>query len=148
MPSVGPTNAGLKNGGGFFIPVGNCIGKVFAYSGSTGAGGSAVSGSFTTASWAASGTATAINATSTINAAGAGGVFRDMGRTVVSASRVFRKVQLLVSSAVSTGGVSGQTGTSPSVDYLTGFIELASGANGPASTALNAAPVAYYPSLF
>lgn len=148
MPSVGPMNAGLKNGGGFFIPIGNCLSKVFAYTEGSGAGGSFAPGNFSNAAWAAVGTATAINATSTINGAGAGGVFRDMGKTVVSASRVFRKVQLLVSSAVSTGGVSGQNGSSPDVDYLTGYIELMSGTNGPAPTAGNAAPVAYYPSLF
>ena len=148
MPSVGPMNAGLKNTGGFFIPVGNCLSKVFAYTEGSGAGGSFTPGNFVNAPWADVGTATAINATSTINTAGAGGVFRDMGKTVVSASRVFRKVQLLVSSAVSTGGVSGQNGSSPDVDYLTGYIELMSGNNGPTPTALNAAPVAYYPSQF
>jgi hypothetical protein len=147
MPSVGPMNAGLKNtAGGFFIPVGRCDNLVFAYTPGTGAGGSAVPGSFTGVPWAGA-TATQPNrATSTIAAAGAGGVFKDMGKTVVSASRVFRKVQLLVSSNVSTGGVNGAA-TGSVTDYLTGYIELMSG-NGPPATAGNAAPVAFYPSMF
>jgi hypothetical protein len=139
-------NAGLKNtAGGFFIPVGRCDNLVFAYTAGTGAGGSAVAGNFTAVPWAGPNATQPNRATSTIAAAGAGGVFKDMGKTVVSASRVFRKVQLLVSSNVSTGGVNGSAGGI--TDYLTGYIELMSG-NGPPTTAGNAAPVAFYPSMF
>jgi hypothetical protein len=141
MPSVGPMNAGLKNSGGFFVPVGDCVGKVFGYTPGTGAGGSAVPGAFSTASWATLGSPTRA---SSIAAAGAGGVFRDGGKTVVSASRVFRKVQLLIPASVSTGGVAGRVGTT-SEDYLTGYIELMSGNGASPATA---APVAYYPSMF
>jgi hypothetical protein len=111
-----------------------------------GAGGSYLVGSFATAAWAAGGT-TPSKWTSTISTINAGGLLRDMGKSVVSAGRVFRKVQLLTST-VSTGGVNGPAGvtTNPYVDYLTGYIELGSGlTNGgmPGSFA----PVAYYPGL-
>ena len=140
MPSVGPMNAGLKNSGGFFVPVGDCVAKVFGYTSGTGAGGSTVPGAFSTASWANLGAARA----SSIATAGAGALFRDGGKTVVSASRVFRKVQLLVSTSASTSGVAGAAGTTKE-DYLTGYIELMSGNGANPATA---APVAYYPSMF
>jgi len=63
---------------------------------------------------------------------GAGkGVFRDHGKTLVSSGRVFRKVQLLVSTGnvlakgtdgVAGGSAAGKDGVTPS--YLTGYIEL------------------------
>jgi len=69
------------------------------------------------------------NTSTIINAAGA--VFRDHGKTLVSSGRVFRKVQLLVSTGsvlnngsdgVAGGSVAGADGVQPS--YLTGLIEL------------------------
>ena len=147
MPSVGPTAYGFKqNAGGFFVPLANVASGVLAFTAAGGAGGSYQVGSFTTAAWAIFGT-TPSKFTSTISAIASGGVLRDMGKSVVSAGRVFRKVQLLTST-VSTGGVNGPAGvsTNPMVDYLTGYIELASGlTNGglPGSFA----PVAYYPGL-
>ena len=74
---------------------------------------------------------------------------RDMGKTVVSSSRTFRKVQLLVN-ALSTSGVGGPltvNGVSANVDFLTAYIEVANGPglNGVGGTP---APVALYPSLW
>lgn len=69
--------------------------------------------------------------TSTIIAAAGRGVFRDHGKTLVSSGRVFRKVQLLVSTGsvlnngsdgVAGGSANGADGVQPS--YLTGLIEL------------------------
>jgi hypothetical protein len=60
-----------------------------------------------------------------------------MGKTVVSSGRTFRKVQLVVSAAV-LDGVSGQSGTAPLEDFLSGYIELGFG-NGS-----NFTPVAAY----
>ena len=151
MASV--TGLGPKQSNGYFVPLGNCAGSVYAYSGGSGAGGSFLPGNFnTTAAWAAGGT-NPVKQTSTISSIGAGGIFRDEGKTVVSAGRVFRKVQLLCATGtVSTSGVNGGTATTD--NYLTGYIEL----NSPAAGAYNAniagngldkvAPVAYYPSLF
>ena len=67
---------------------------------------------------------------SSINGANAG-LLKDMGKTVVSASRTFRKIQLVRPQVgtVSTGGVEGAApGSNPVQDYLTGFIEM--GFNG------------------
>jgi hypothetical protein len=75
--------------------------------------------------------------TSSINGPGAGKL-RDMGKTYVSSSRVFRKVQLIVpnTQTTSTFGVEGNQNTSPNVDYLTGYIELGwEGAGTPAPVA-------------
>jgi len=146
MSSVGPMRAGFKqSAGGFFVPLGNVGNAVLAFTAAGGAGGSYQVGSFAAAAWAQSGT-TPSKYTSTISSIAAGGVLRDMGKSVVSAGRVFRKVQLLTST-VSTGGVGGPVGsTNPVVDYLTGYIELGSGlANGGLPGTF--APVAYYPGL-
>ena len=147
MSSVGPTFRGFKqSAGGYFIPLGNVASAVLAFTASGGAGGSYQVGNFTTAAWAQGGT-TPSKFTSTISAIASGGLLRDMGKSVVSAGRVFRKVQLLTST-VSTGGVNGPAGvtTNPVVDYLTGYIELASGlSNGGLPGTF--APVAYYPGL-
>jgi hypothetical protein len=59
-------------------------------------------------------------------------VFRDHGKTLLSANRVFRKVQLLVSTgSVLTGGSDGVAGSdnlsvsaNTTPNYLTGYIEL------------------------
>ena len=58
--------------------------------------------------------------------AGPGGVFKDMGKTLVSSGRVFRKVQMVATStSVLFGGTDGVAGvaTDPTA-YLTGYIEL------------------------
>jgi hypothetical protein len=99
-----------------------------------------------TATWAGSGgPAQGSVYTSSINGPGAGKL-RDMGKTYVSSSRVFRKVQLIVpgtingaatGAGISTFGVAGASGqTPPATDYLTGYIELGwEGAGSPAPVA-------------
>ena len=146
MSSVGPIGRGLKQSpGGFFVPLGNVADKVLQYTTVGGAGGSFQVGSFATASWAQGG-ASASKFTSSISAVAAGGLLRDMGKTVVSAGRTFRKIQLMTSS-VSTGGVNGTAaGGNPNVDYLTGYIELGSGFNSVGGGG-TLAQVAYYPGL-
>jgi hypothetical protein len=101
-------------------------------------------GQLATALWSGDGRATAVGGaaggtryTSSINGPGAGKL-RDMGKTYLSAGRVFRKVQLIVpnTQTTSTFGVEGNQNTSPNVDYLTGYIELGwEGAGTPAPVA-------------
>lgn len=110
---------------GYFIPVGNCAGKIFEYN-------AASATQFSTAAWATTGVSTAY----LVSSAGLA-VLRDMGKTVVSSTRTFRKVQLVVSSAWVTGGTSGFVNTGGE-DYFTGYIELGFG-GGPMG-----APVAKY----
>lgn len=63
---------------------------------------------------------------STLIASAGAGVFRDMGKTLISSSRVFRKVQLMTSTgSVLTTGTAGVGGVdSAPFNYITGYIEL------------------------
>jgi hypothetical protein len=146
-----------QNSSGFFMPVSSLQGIVYAITNGSGAGGSFQQGGFNTA-----GTATVQQAVwclpsvapyattgnpylSSINGAGAG-ILKDLGRTVVSAGRTFRKVQLVVNAsrsggtnyALSTNGVAGQINTTPIQDFLTGYIEFGFEGTGPS------APVVQY----
>lgn len=114
---------------GYFVPLGSLVGKIYSIStAGTGAGGSYVGPVFSTASWAAVGGASG-PFLSTISSIAQGGLLRDMGRTIVSANRTFRKVQLLTST-VTLGGVAGTTPTNPVEDFLTGYIEMGFGSGG------------------
>jgi len=129
---------GQKQTNGYFVPLGNCVSKIYQYNNAGGAGGSFLPGNFTAVDWATSAGA----ALSTISSIGQGGLLKDMGRTVVSSNRTFRKVQLITPSLA--GGVTGTATTNG--PYLTGYIELATG-NALAVTGLSVAPVAYMPGL-
>ena len=104
----------------------------------------ATTGVLATAGWSGSGQAVGNGTggsgskyTSSINGPGAGKL-RDMGKTYLSSGRVFRKVQLIVANTqtTSTFGVEGNQNTTPTVDYLTGYIELGwEGAGTPAPVA-------------
>jgi hypothetical protein len=153
-----------QNTSGFFMPVSSLQGIVYAITNGSGAGGSFQQGGFNFAGtatvqqafWALP-TAATVNGVaspyatngnpylSSINGAGAG-LLKDMGRTVVSAGRTFRKVQLVVNNsqsnrgnyALSTNGVAGQINTTPIQDFLTGYIEFGFEGTGPS------APVVQY----
>ncbi len=153
-----------QNSSGFFMPVSSLQGIVYAITNGSGAGGSFQQGGFNFAGtatvqqafWALP-TAATVNGVaspyatsgnpylSSINGAGAG-LLKDLGRTVVSAGRTFRKVQLVVNNsqsnrgnfALSTNGVAGQINTTPIQDFLTGYIEFGFEGTGPS------APVVQY----
>ena len=108
-----------------FIPVGDLTGLIYAYNPTVGA-----VAQFSTAQWAAlgayAGIATGSKYLSSVNGAGKG-VLKDLGKTVISSGRTFRKIQLVVrqTAATSTFGVEGQgAGTTPNTDFVTGYIEL------------------------
>ena len=153
-----------QNSSGFFMPVSSLQGIVYSITNGSGAGGSFQQGGFNFAGtatvqqafWALP-TAATVNGVaspyatngnpylSSINGAGAG-MLKDLGRTVVSAGRTFRKVQLVVNNsqrnganfALSTNGVAGQIATTPVQDFLTGYIEFGFEGTGPS------APVVQY----
>ncbi len=112
---------------GYYIPLGDLTTKIYAL---------AADGTFSAATWASS---SAIG--STISTVGAAGILKDMGKTVVSSLRTFRKVQLVIRGAgaagistFGTGGGVAQVGA----EYYTGYIEL--GLNGAGTPA----PVAHF----
>lgn len=128
MTSLQASIKQIPTDGGYFVPLASMADKVFAYN----------NNAFTVATWAASGAGGGGAPLSTINAIAAGGVLKDMGKTVVSSTRTFRKVQLVVKShsTLSTFGVSGKTTVGE--EYFTGYIELGMEGYGPA------APVAQF----
>jgi len=151
---------------GYFMPISSLQGIVYSINYGTGSGGSFAQGGFNVAGtgtvqqayWGLLGAQPVNSVTgpyltngnpylSSINQAGAG-LLKDMGKTVVSAGRTFRKVQLVVNNsnkfganyALSTNGVAGvntyqaagNTGSAVQ-DFLTGYIELGFEGTGPSA---------------
>lgn len=72
------------------------------------------------------------SAVSTMLATPGGVVLRDMGKTLVSSGRVFRKVQILstfVNGTTVGGTANSGPGSGANPDFFTGYIELPSDAN-------------------
>jgi hypothetical protein len=107
-----PANAG------YYITVGNATGSVYA---NTGDDSTPVMNNSIMAS-----TLSTSKVYSLVS--GAGGVFKDMGKTLVSSGRVFRKVQVVANTGADllppsgTAGVGG-VDVAPTA-YITGYIEL------------------------
>lgn len=157
MTTVAPHINTISPTSTYFVNIGSLQGKVAQL-----VGGSIVPAasypSFSTATWANSATGGVSTVLQTPGAA----ILRDLGKTIVSSLRTFRKVQLVVSS-VSSGPtigsvVASQNGTNlwnvggPVLgeEYYTGYIELpgqfgntGAGTNGLFTQSLfNIAPVA------
>jgi len=110
-----------------YMTISSLQGLVYAYN------PTANNTTFTNATWASVGSAySAAGSPYVSSLAAPGGLLKDIGKSVVSANRYFRKVQLVVantgprpSTNASTFGVAGTNlGTYPNQDYLTGYIEL------------------------
>lgn len=117
----------------YYISVASMFNKVNAYN--------ATSATFSTATWCAVGgqaAATATSFTSTLSTTTAGIIFKDMGKTIVSSLRTFRKVQVVLPNSVSTFGVGGRAAGATGEDYFQGYIELGFEGNG------TPAPVAHF----
>jgi hypothetical protein len=86
--------------------------------------GVGANGSFATSTWATSAPYFGILSSGQC-------LLKDMGRTVVSAGRTFRRVQMVVPDATysTTGGVGGAA-SGADADYLCGYIELGLNGNG------------------
>lgn len=136
MTSIGSDIKQIPSDARYYVPVSS-----LAYRGSINAR-NATTGELTQANWLLNAAGQAASQTpgqpgfgtsfvSSINGPGAGRL-RDLGKTYISASRAFRKVQLVWygTGANSTFGVNGAANTSPDADYLTGFIELGWEGNG------------------
>lgn len=117
-----PANAG------YYINVGNCLTTVYENTG-TDAAPTISNDAWRSSLVAAGSNAVALSTLSTSLTTAGQSVFRDMGKTLVSSSRVFRKVQLLrATSSLVNGGTDGVAGNVPSAitptGYLTAYIEL------------------------
>jgi len=124
---------------GYFINLASLNGQVNAFNGNEAAP------QFSCATWAFAKVGAATSFLSSAVATGGSLVLKDMGKTVVSSLRTFRKVQVVRANnqTVSTFGVggtvgSGAVGTGLGEDYFTGYIELGFEGNG------TPAPVAHY----
>lgn len=150
MSSVSPHIKVIPSETGYFINlVSMAVNSVNNTSGLAGArvynyNPAATAPVFSTASWACRGV------TSTILATPGGAILKDLGKTVVSSLRTFRKVQLVVSSissGVSVGAnVASQTGNgnNPTLgeEYYSGYIEVVGAYGSTGADAYNLAPVA------
>lgn len=136
MTSIGSEVKQVPNDARFFVPVSS-----LAYRGAINAK-DATTGALSQVPWLLNAAGQAANGSpgapgfgttfvSSINGPGAGKL-RDLGKTYVSASRAFRKVQLVWygSATGATFGVNGAANTTPDSDYLTGFVELGWEGNG------------------
>jgi hypothetical protein len=108
-----------QSAGGYYLVISTVQNQVMTYT--PGAGGSG--GAFLPGSFAANGMA---GNYSTVFAAGK--VIKDMGKTVVSAGRSFRKFQAVVNTASgsSSFGVAGNVpgASADTTGYFTGYLEL------------------------
>lgn len=132
MASV--TTRSFKQTNGYFVAVSTIVStsQYVVSAASSGAGGSAVPPSFTKA-----GTASGANFVT-------GAMLKDMGKTVVSSSHTFRKVQAVVAG-------SGAVNASTPLTGMPFYIELNTGnalQTGTGADYTGAAPVAYLPGLW
>jgi len=134
---------------GYYINVGSLLGKVYQRTAESSGNTGALGGTFSTAQWVWSSlsdmTLVNWNAFSTTLATPGQAILKDMGRTIVSSTRTFRKIQLVRAGdkALSTFGVGGNLVTGE--QYFTGYIEVGFGGEGSGSgTTTLPAPVAHY----
>jgi hypothetical protein len=110
----------------------NPVGRVFNYNPNV------AQPAFSTATWACSGV------TSTLLQSPGAAILKDLGKTVVSSLRTFRKVQLVVSSISSGVSVGAPVGPQPVAgeEYYTGYIEVVGAFGTNVAVPGNIAPVA------
>ena len=135
---------------GYYINVGSLLGLINSRTAETTGNTGVAGGTFSTATWAWSSlsdmSAPSWNTFSTILATSGRAILKDMGRTIVSSNRTFRKIQLVrpAGQAPSTFGVGGNA-TATGESYFTGYIELGFGGDGTSTgSTYQPAPVAAY----
>ena len=135
---------------GYYINIGDLRGLIYQRTNEPTGNTGLLGGTFSTASWcfsiAEAGVPGGFSTFSTTLATAGRTILKDLGRTVVSSNRTFRKIQYVVPAnrTQSTFGVGGTTTTGES--YLTGYIELGLGEGqtaGPGAAG-GPAPVAHY----
>jgi hypothetical protein len=140
MPSIGNSTRQVSTDSAYFINVGSLVNKVFTSPALSTPSVAIWASSFGAGDWSTNGCFA-----SSLSTAGSA-ILRDMGRTVVSSSVTFRRVQLVVpqgttarglqAGSTSTFGVAGGSSGNGTPDYLTGYIILGfDGQNAPAPVA-------------
>jgi hypothetical protein len=136
-----------QSGGAYFMcvqPLETAVASVGSYinqitAAPSGSGGAVVAPTFALVSMSSIVGGTPTNGASTL--VGTGKLLKDMGRTVVSAGRTFRKFAPVVATgAASTFGAYGATASGASTGYATFYLEV--GREGAGSAA--PAPIARY----
>jgi hypothetical protein len=126
----GATSGGFNQSGGGYYLITTAItpANVLSYTAGSGSGGATSAGSL-----AAYAGGEAQNWST--NCFGANKLIKDMGKTVVSAGRAFRKFQAVVAASQSTGGVTGLATTAPG--YLTAYLEVTAPNGGGSGGVIN-----------
>lgn len=138
-----PTKAGYnQNGGGYYIVITSLApAQLLTYTPGTGSGGATTVGSF-------AGANSTVMPTNVSTLFGAGRICKDMGKTVVSAGRTFRKIQAVTPTDAALGssfGVTGPAGTATNPGYATYYVETGrDGANADGEGAGLAALARYF----
>jgi hypothetical protein len=102
-----------QSGGAYYIVVTAAGTQLNAYTPGTGSGGAATAG-----------TLAPVATTDLSNAYGAGKLIKDMGKTVVSSGRVFRKFQPVITNSAATFGVGGDAASGANPGYFTAYLEM------------------------
>ena len=108
-----------QSGGGYFVALEALNAKLLTLTPGTGSGGAATVGTFAVYNWAGDAGAGSLSSLVAVNK-----VIKDMGKTVVSAGRTFRKFQAIAPLTASATGVTGQAASATNPGYLTGYLEL------------------------
>lgn len=119
-----------QQGGAYYIVISSITAQLQTYTPGSGSGGATTVGSFATFSYGATNQSTFL---------GVGATIKDMGKTVVSAGRTFRKFQAVAPTSYSTAGVAGAQASTTNPGYLTGYLEIDKDGSG-----VNAAKIARY----
>ncbi len=106
-----------QQGGAYYLTISSVVGQFQTYTPGSGSGGATTVGSFANYTYPAG------QDHSTV--IGANKVIKDMGKTVISAGRTFRKFQAVFNQSISTGGVAGGLPSGANPGYLTGYLEVA-----------------------
>jgi len=129
MSSVLARTKQLPMNGGFYVTTASVTNTTYTLIGTE------VAPAFSTLTLASLGTATVAQTAYTALAT-AGVILRDEGKTLRSANRIFRKVQMLVSTgSILAGGTDGVSGAAASTTvtspYLTFYVELPGSGHNP-----------------
>ena len=127
----GASNSGFNQSGGNYFLIVTAIpdANVLSYTPGTGSGGATTAGSLTAYSGPEN------YSSAGLAVFGATRLIKDMGKTVVSAGRAFRKFQAVFAASTSTNGVRGAA--TPAPGYLTAYLEVSAPNAGGAPASVN-----------